>query len=56
MEDQGAALMSAVATVLDADTDEEARRILDDIDDPVGTFYRFSLPNSMLHRAKLAKG
>jgi F420-non-reducing hydrogenase small subunit len=55
MEDQGAALMSAVAAVVDADTDEEARRILDDIDDPVGTFYRFSLPNSLLHRAKLAK-
>jgi F420-non-reducing hydrogenase small subunit len=55
VEDQGAAILSAVAAVVDADTEEEARRILDDIDDPIGTFYRFSLPNSLLHRAKLAK-
>lgn len=55
IEDQGAALMSAVATVVDADNDEEARRILDDIDDPVGTFYRFGLANSMLNRKRLPK-
>jgi len=47
--------MSAVATVVDADDDEEARRILDDIDDPAGTFYRFGLANSMLNRKRLPK-
>ena len=51
--DQGAALLSAVASVVDADTEEEARRIVSDIPDPIGTFYRFSLPASMLHRAKM---
>lgn len=53
--DQGAALLSAVASVVDADTEEEARRIVSDIPDPIGTFYRFSLPASMLHRAKLGR-
>jgi len=53
--DQGAALLSAVASVVDADTEEEARRIISDISDPIGTFYRFGLPNSLLHRSRLEK-
>jgi F420-non-reducing hydrogenase small subunit len=51
--DQGAALLSATASVVDADTEEEAARIVAEIVDPVGTFYRFGLPASMLHRAKV---
>lgn len=54
--DQGAALLSAVASVVDADTEEEAARIVGEIVDPVGTFYRFGLPASLLHRAKLDQG
>jgi F420-non-reducing hydrogenase small subunit len=50
--DQGAALLSAVASVVDADTEEDAARIVGEIVDPVGTFYRFGLPASVLHRAK----
>jgi F420-non-reducing hydrogenase small subunit len=50
--DQGAALLSATASVVDADTEEEAARIIAQIVDPVGTFYRFGLPASLLHRAK----
>jgi len=53
--DQGAAFLSAVASVVDADTEEEAARIVGEISDPVGTFYRFSLPSSLLHRSQLAK-
>ena len=51
--DQGAALLSAVASVVDADTEEEAARIVGEILDPAGTFYRFSLPASTLHRARV---
>lgn len=51
--DQGAALLSATASVVDADTEEEAARIVSEIPDPVGTFYRFSLADSLLHRARL---
>jgi F420-non-reducing hydrogenase small subunit len=51
--DQGAALLSAVASVVDADTEEEAARIVAEVVDPIGTFYRFGLPASLLHRTKL---
>jgi F420-non-reducing hydrogenase small subunit len=51
--DQGAALLSATASVVDADTEEEAARIVGEVVDPVGTFYRFGLPASLLHRSKL---
>jgi F420-non-reducing hydrogenase small subunit len=54
--DQGAALLSAVASVVDADTEEEAARTVGEIVDPVGTFYRFGLPASLLHRAKQPEG
>jgi len=49
--DQGAAFLGAVASVIDSDDPEEIRRIIDDIRDPVGTFYRYSLPASLLRRA-----
>jgi F420-non-reducing hydrogenase small subunit len=52
--DQGAALLSAVASVVDGDTEAEAARIVGEIVDPVGTFYRFGLPASLLHRARLS--
>ena len=50
--DQGAKLLSAVASVVDANTEEEARRIVSQIADPIGTFYRFGLPSSLLRRRK----
>jgi F420-non-reducing hydrogenase small subunit len=53
--DQGAALLSAVSSVVDADTEDEAARIVGQIVDPVGTFYRFGLPASLLHRARLVE-
>jgi F420-non-reducing hydrogenase small subunit len=55
VDDQGAALLSAVASVVDADTEEEAARIVDQIVDPLGTFYRFGIPASPMHRTKLPK-
>jgi F420-non-reducing hydrogenase small subunit len=51
--DQGAKLLSAVASVVDADTEEEAARIVSQIADPIGTFYRFGLAGSLLRRRKL---
>jgi F420-non-reducing hydrogenase small subunit len=50
--DQGAKLLSAVASVVDADTEEEAERIVSQIVDPIGTFYRFGLPGSLLRRSR----
>jgi F420-non-reducing hydrogenase small subunit len=51
--DQGAKLLSAVASVVDANTEEKAARIVSQIADPIGTFYRFGLAGSLLRRKKL---
>jgi F420-non-reducing hydrogenase small subunit len=51
--DQGAALLSAVSSVVDAESAEEAARILDQVVDPAGTFYRFGLPASLLRGARV---
>ena len=46
--DQGTAMVSAVASLLDAQDEEKARKLIDEIVDPVGTFYRFSMASSHL--------
>jgi F420-non-reducing hydrogenase small subunit len=48
--DQGVKMVSAISSVIDSQDPAEIDSILDQIADPAGTFYRFSLPNSMLHR------
>jgi len=56
-EDYGARLMSALASVIDSDDpDEIAEIIRKGIPDPAGTFYRFSLPGSLMRRAKKPVG
>ncbi len=52
--DQGAKMISALASVIDSQDPEEIQRILDQIPDPAGTFYRFSVPASLLHRRRSA--
>lgn len=52
VEDYGARLISAVASVIDSRDPEEIERILDGIPDPAGSFYRFSLPHSLLRAGK----
>ena len=51
--DQGAHFLSAVASVIDSNEPSEIQKIVDDILDPVGTFYRYSLPDSLLRRARI---
>ena len=50
VQDQGIKMISALASVIDSQDPNEINWILDQIPDPVGTFYRFTLPNSMLRR------
>jgi F420-non-reducing hydrogenase small subunit len=50
--DQGAKMISALTSTLDAESDIEAKAILNDLVDPVGTFYYFSVANSVLKRSK----
>lgn len=55
VRDQGAAFLSAIASILGIEEekelpDEEIIRLLDQIKDPLGTFYRFTLPSSLMRR------
>ena len=61
VEDQGAKMLSAIASVIGAgspemdeeDLDREIQAVVDTIADPAGTFYRFSMAHSMLRRVRL---
>jgi F420-non-reducing hydrogenase small subunit len=46
VEDQGMAMIGALGSLLEADTEERAREMVDQIPDPAGTFYRFTLAAS----------
>lgn len=48
--DQGTKMISALASVIDAEDSEEIERILDGIVDPIGTFYRFSMGKATMGR------
>jgi F420-non-reducing hydrogenase small subunit len=51
--DQGAKFLSAVASIIDSNDPEEINNIIQSIRDPVGTFYRYSLSDSLLRRARI---
>jgi F420-non-reducing hydrogenase small subunit len=53
--DFGARLMSAFASVVDADDQAGIDRILDGLPDPVGQFYRFSLAGSLLRGSRAVR-
>jgi F420-non-reducing hydrogenase small subunit len=48
--DHGAKALSAIASLVEAREADEIASIVGEIVDPVGTFYRYSLPASLLHR------
>lgn len=50
--DQGAKFLSSVASLIDTNDESEIQNVVDSIDDPAGTFYRFSLPSSHLGHSK----
>jgi F420-non-reducing hydrogenase small subunit len=60
VEDQGAKMLSAIASVIAAgdptmeedELEERIQEVVDTIPDPAGTFYRFSMAHSLLRRAK----
>jgi F420-non-reducing hydrogenase small subunit len=43
-------MMSAIAGIIDEKKPAEIKRVIDDLVDPAGTFYRFSLPVSLIRR------
>ncbi|HPD65356.1 MAG TPA: oxidoreductase [Bacteroidia bacterium] len=50
IKDSGAKMMSAIASNLIEKDPQEINKILNDLVDPAGTFYRFSLPNAIFRR------
>jgi F420-non-reducing hydrogenase small subunit len=50
VKDYGAKALSAIASLLDANEEDQIVKLLEGVPDPVGTFFRYSLPASYLHR------
>jgi F420-non-reducing hydrogenase small subunit len=52
--EQGAAMMSALSSILGTGEEKEktynAEKLISQVKDPIGTFYRYSLPHSILNR------
>ena len=53
VQDQGAKILSCLASLVESKEDTEIDRVLNTIPDPVGTFYRYSLPGSFLRRKRM---
>jgi F420-non-reducing hydrogenase small subunit len=53
VRDQGAKILSSLASLLESKEEAEIDHALDTIPDPVGSFYRYSLPSSLLRRRKM---
>lgn len=53
--DQGTKMVAALSSVIDSTDPKEIREIIDTIADPLGTFYRFSMAHSILHRVQMKK-
>jgi F420-non-reducing hydrogenase small subunit len=50
--DQGGKMLSALASIFDADAEEDIQKLADSVVDPIGTFYRFGLARSLMRRTK----
>jgi len=53
--DQGAKLVSAIASIYQGDNEDDIKRMVEEMVDPAGTFYRFGLADSMMKRKRLHK-
>jgi F420-non-reducing hydrogenase small subunit len=50
VNDPGAKMMSAIGSIIDQKEPDEIRHLIDDLADPAGLFYRFSLPASLIRK------
>ncbi len=53
--DQGAKMLSAIASIHTAESEEDIAKMVNEIVDPAGTFYRFGMSVSLLKRKHLAE-
>jgi F420-non-reducing hydrogenase small subunit len=56
VKDYGAKALSAIASILEAKEEADIDKLWDNIPDPAGTFYRYSLPASLLFRRTRFEG
>jgi F420-non-reducing hydrogenase small subunit len=52
VRDYGAKALSSIASIIDSNDEVEIEKIVQTVPDPVGTFYRYSLPTSLLRRRR----
>ncbi|MFA5139885.1 MAG: oxidoreductase [Elusimicrobiota bacterium] len=52
VKDFGAKALSTIASLVDATDEADVQRVFDGIPDPGGTFYRYSLPSSLLKKGQ----
>jgi F420-non-reducing hydrogenase small subunit len=50
--DQGAKMLSAFASLIDAENEDEEKKLIESIVDPAGQLYMYSLPASLLQRRR----
>ena len=43
-------LLSAIGSVIDSKDEDEIKQVVAQLQDPLGTFYRFGLPGSLFRR------
>jgi len=55
VKDQGAKILSSLASLLESKDEAGIDQALASIPDPAGSFYRYSLPSSLLRRKKLTR-
>jgi F420-non-reducing hydrogenase small subunit len=53
VKDYGGKVLSAIASMVGSNDEDEIIKILERIPDPIGTFYRYSLPASLLQRKRM---
>ena len=58
--DQGAKMISALASILGLEgeekmSDEEVQKLIDQVVDPVGTFYKYGLPSALINKKVMKK-
>jgi len=51
--DQGAKMLSALASIYEVKDDKEIAAMVEEVVDPAGTFYRFGMSTSMLQRKRI---
>jgi F420-non-reducing hydrogenase small subunit len=54
VHDYGAKALAALTSIVESNDAQEIDRVLAAVPDPVGTFYRYSLPSSFLRRKRMA--